>query len=205
MLYNRVKRGLDVAVALPLAVATAPLQAIAAVAVRASLGSPVLFRQARPGLHGRPFELLKFRTMRMPRYEGEPDAARMTRLGSFLRSTSIDELPSLWNVVRGDMSLVGPRPLLMEYLPLYTPEQARRHAVRPGITGLAQVNGRNATTWEERFAHDVFYVDHRSPRLDAKIVWRTVRTVARREGIAEEGQATRAPFRGNRSGEEDLL
>ena len=134
--------------------------------------------------------------MRSPAYEGEPDADRLTRFGTLLRSTSLDELPSLWNVVRGDMSLVGPRPLLMEYLELYTPQQARRHEVRPGVTGLAQVSGRNATTWEERFAHDVDYVERRSLRLDLEIVLRTVGTVLRRDGIAAEGEATMARFTG---------
>lgn len=195
-LYDPVKRALDVAVSLPLAVVTLPLQAVVAAAVRVKLGSPVLFRQRRPGLHGKPFELIKFRSMRNPSYEGEPDADRLTRFGQILRSTSLDELPSLWNVVCGDMSLVGPRPLLMEYLELYTPQQARRHEVRPGVTGLAQVSGRNATTWEERFAHDVDYVERRSLRLDLETVLRTVGTVLRRDGIAAEGEATMARFTG---------
>nr|WP_311203213.1 sugar transferase [Brachybacterium sp. p3-SID957] len=190
------KRALDVAVSLPLAVVTLPLQAVVAAAVRVKLGSPVLFRQRRPGLHGKPFELLKFRSMRNPSYEGEPDGDRLTRFGQILRSTSLDELPSLWNVVRGDMSLVGPRPLLMEYLELYTPEQARRHDVRPGVTGLAQVSGRNATTWDQRFAYDVQYTRDRSLSLDIWILWRTILTVLKRDGISAEGSATMPRFRG---------
>ncbi|TDP80079.1 lipopolysaccharide/colanic/teichoic acid biosynthesis glycosyltransferase [Brachybacterium sp. AG952] len=196
-LYDPVKRALDIVVSLPLAVVTLPVQAAVAAAVRTQLGSPVLFRQQRPGRYGRPFELLKFRSMRNPAYEGEPDADRLTRFGRLLRSTSLDELPSLWNVVRGDMSLVGPRPLLMEYLELYTPEQARRHDVRPGVTGLAQVSGRNATTWEDRFAHDVKYARERSLALDLKILARTVTTVLRRDGISNEGSATMPKFTGS--------
>ena len=195
-LYDPVKRALDVVVSLPLAVVTLPLQAVVAAAVRVTLGSPVLFRQQRPGLRAKPFELLKFRSMRNPSYEGEPDADRMTRFGQILRSTSLDELPSLWNVVRGDMSLVGPRPLLMEYLELYTPEQARRHDVRPGVTGLAQVSGRNATTWDQRFAYDVQYTRDRSLSLDMWILWRTILTVLKRDGISAEGSATMPRFRG---------
>ena len=152
--------------------------------VRRKLGSPVFFRQTRPGLHGRPFEMVKFRTMtdvRGPDGQLLPDAVRLTAFGRFLRATSLDELPELWNVLKGDMSLVGPRPLLMEYLPLYSPEQARRHDVRPGITGWAQVNGRNALSWEEKFKLDVWYVDHRSLWLDVKILWLTVRKVLVRE------------------------
>lgn len=197
MHYDPVKRALDVAVALPLAVATLPIQLATAAAVRVALGSPVLFRQQRPGRGGKPFGLLKFRSMREPAYPGQSDAERLPRFGRILRSTSLDELPSLWNVVRGDMSLVGPRPLLMEYLPLYSPEQARRHEVRPGVTGLAQVSGRNATTWEQRFAHDVEYVDSRSLRLDLDILRRTVLAVVKRDGISAEGQATMARFTGS--------
>ena len=195
-LYDPVKRALDVAVSLPLAVVTLPLQAVVAAAVRVKLGPPVLFRQQRPGLRAKPFELLKFRSMRNPSYEGEPDADRLTRFGQILRSTSLDELPSLWNVVRGDMSLVGPRPLLMEYLELYTPEQARRHDVRPGVTGLAQVSGRNATTWDQRFAYDIQYTRDRSLSLDVRILWRTILTVLKRDGISAEGSATMPRFRG---------
>lgn len=161
------------------------------------LGSPVLFRQMRPGLHGRPFEMVKFRTMTDvcgPDGALLPDADRLTPFGRFLRSTSLDELPGLWNVLKGDMSLVGPRPLLMEYLPLYSPEQARRHAVRPGVTGWAQVNGRNAISWEEKFALDTWYVDHQSLVLDIKILWLTVKKVLLREGISAAGEATMGKF-----------
>jgi lipopolysaccharide/colanic/teichoic acid biosynthesis glycosyltransferase len=176
--------------------------AVVALLVRCRLGSPILFRQLRPGLSGRPFTVLKFRTMTDGRgADGNllPDAQRLTRLGRFLRSTSLDEFPELWNVLRGDMSLVGPRPLLMEYLPLYSPEQARRHEVRPGVTGWAQVNGRNALTWEEKFALDVWYVDHRSFWLDLKILWLTVWTVLTWRGISQAGQATSAPFMGTKA------
>lgn len=169
--------------------------------VRCKLGSPVLFRQVRPGLHGRPFMMVKFRTMTDERgVDGEllPDAQRLTSFGRFLRATSFDELPELWNVLRGEMSLVGPRPLLMEYLPLYTLEQARRHEVRPGITGWAQVNGRNALSWEERFKLDVWYVDHRSLWLDLRILWLTMRKVIVREGISAQGEATMPRFMGNK-------
>jgi lipopolysaccharide/colanic/teichoic acid biosynthesis glycosyltransferase len=188
------KRAVDLVVAgAALLIAAVPLAVIAAL-IRATMGSPVLFRQQRPGLHGEPFELIKLRTM----LEGNaPDEARLTRLGRFLRSSSLDELPELWNVVRGDMSLVGPRPLLPAYLERYSPEQARRHDVKPGITGLAQVSGRNATTWEQRFALDVQYVDERSGWLDLKILARTVGSVLRREGINAEGHATMPEFRGS--------
>lgn len=178
----------------------APVLLATALAVRLTLGAPVLFRQLRPGLHGRPFLLYKFRTMRdAVDANGEPlpDVERLTGLGRWLRRTSLDELPELWNVLRGDMSLVGPRPLLMEYLPLYTPEQARRHAVRPGLTGWAQVNGRNALGWDERLALDVWYVDHRSLRLDLGILLLTVWRVIRRVGINQEGHATMDRFRGS--------
>lgn len=169
--------------------------------VRRKLGSPVFFRQTRPGLHGRPFEMVKFRTMTDARgRDGKllPDAERLTAFGRFLRATSLDELPELWNVIKGDMSLVGPRPLLMEYLPLYSPEQARRHEARPGITGWAQVNGRNALSWEEKFKLDVWYVDHRSLWLDIKILWLTVRKVLVREGISADGEATMSKFTGGK-------
>lgn len=169
--------------------------------VRCKLGSPVLFRQIRPGQHGRPFMMVKFRTMTDERgADGEllPDAQRLTSFGRFLRASSLDELPELWNVLRGEMSLVGPRPLLMEYLPLYSPEQARRHEVRPGITGWAQVNGRNALSWEERFKLDIWYVDHRSLWLDLRILWLTVRKVIVREGISAQGEATMPRFTGNK-------
>ena len=169
--------------------------------IKRKLGSPVFFRQTRPGRHGRPFEMVKFRTMtdvRGPDGQLLPDAVRLTAFGRFLRATSLDELPELWNVLKGDMSLVGPRPLLMEYLPLYSPEQARRHDVRPGITGWAQVNGRNALSWDEKFKLDVWYVDHRSLWLDVKILWLTVRKVLVREGISADGVATMSKFTGGK-------
>lgn len=169
--------------------------------IRRRLGSPVLFRQIRPGLKGRPFEMIKFRTMRdAVDSNGQPlpDEERLTPFGRWLRSTSMDELPELWNVLRGDMSLVGPRPLLMEYLPLYSPEQARRHEVRPGITGWAQVNGRNAISWEEKFKLDVWYVDNHNLWLDIKILYLTVRKVFARDGISAEGEATMPKFTGNK-------
>jgi lipopolysaccharide/colanic/teichoic acid biosynthesis glycosyltransferase len=170
--------------------------------VRRKLGSPVLFTQVRPGLHGKPFRMVKFRTMtdeRGPDGALLPDAQRLTPFGRFLRASSLDELPELWNVLKGEMSLVGPRPLLMEYLPLYTPEQARRHEVRPGITGWAQVNGRNAISWADKFALDVWYVDHRSLWLDVRILWRTVRKVLVRDGISAAGEATMPKFTGSKS------
>ena len=167
--------------------------AVLAWQVRRKLGSPVLFTQVRPGLHGQPFRMVKFRTMTDARDASGallPDAHRLTPFGRFLRASSLDELPELWNVLRGEMSLVGPRPLLMEYLPLYSPEQARRHEVRPGITGWAQVNGRNAISWADKFALDVWYVDHRSLWLDVRILWLTVRKVVMRDGISAVGEAT---------------
>jgi sugar transferase EpsL len=185
------------AVALTLAM---PLLLVLALLVRVRLGAPVLFRQQRPGLMGKPFQLLKLRTMtdaRDARGEPLPDADRLTSFGKWLRRTSLDELPELWNVIRGDMSLVGPRPLLLEYLPLYSPEQARRHQVLPGITGWAQVNGRNAIAWAEKLALDVWYVDHRSWWLDIQILCLTVTKVFRAEGIAEAGHATKGKFRGS--------
>ena len=168
--------------------------------IRRKLGSPVFFRQMRPGLHGRPFQMFKVRTMTDARdAQGAllPDAVRLTPFGRFLRASSLDELPELWNVLKGDMSLVGPRPLLMEYLPLYSPAQARRHAARPGVTGWAQVNGRNAISWEEKFALDVWYVDHQSLALDLRILWLTVKKVLVREGISAAGEATMGKFTGN--------
>jgi len=170
--------------------------------IRRKLGSPVLFCQVRPGLHGKSFTMVKFRTMtdeRGPDGALLPDAQRLTPFGRFLRASSLDELPELWNVLRGDMSLVGPRPLLMEYLPLYNSEQARRHEVRPGITGWAQVNGRNAISWVDKFALDVWYVDHRSLWLDVQILWRTVRKVLVRDGISAAGEATMTKFTGSKS------
>ncbi|TCJ40229.1 sugar transferase [Parafrankia sp. BMG5.11] len=178
----------------------APLLAVVAVLVRWKIGSPVIFRQIRPGLGGQPFTMFKFRTMADERDETGallPDEARLTDLGRLLRSTSLDELPELWNVLRGEMSLVGPRPLLMEYLPHYSPAQARRHHVRPGITGWAQVIGRNALTWEEKFDADLWYVDHNSLALDMRILWLTLRTVFRREGINAPGEATMPKFTGS--------
>ncbi|MBI2747502.1 MAG: sugar transferase [Burkholderiales bacterium] len=196
------KRLFDLIVAISaLAVLALPLLVLYAM-VRRQLGSPVLFRQVRPGLRGRPFMMVKFRTMtdeRGPDGELLPDARRLTAFGRFMRASSLDELPELWNVLRGEMSLVGPRPLLMEYLPLYSPEQARRHEVRPGITGWAQVNGRNAVSWEERFKLDVWYVDHRSLWLDLRILWLTVRKVLVREGISAQGEATMPRFTGDKS------
>ncbi len=170
--------------------------------VRRKLGRPAFFRQVRPGLHGQPFEMVKFRTMtdaRGPDGALLPDADRLTPFGRFLRTTSLDELPELWNVLKGDMSLVGPRPLLMEYLPLYSPEQARRHEVRPGITGWAQVNGRNALGWDDKFKLDVWYVDHSSLWLDIRILWLTVKKVVVREGISAAGEATMPRFTGGKS------
>lgn len=181
-----------VAAALAL-VAAAPLLLAVALAVRLDLGRPVLFRQRRPGRFGEPFDLLKFRTMRAG---GGPDGERLTRLGRFLRAASLDELPELWNVVRGEMSLVGPRPLLTRYLARYDDEQARRHAVRPGLTGWAQVHGRNAVGWEERLAMDVWYVDHRSLALDARIVLKTVLVVLGRRGINAAGSDSMPEFQG---------
>lgn len=170
-----------------------------ALLVRRKLGSPVLFRQVRPGLHGQPFEMVKFRTMTDARgADGAllPDAVRLTPFGRFLRASSLDELPELWNVLKGEMSLVGPRPLLMEYVPLYSAEQYRRHEVRPGVTGWAQVNGRNAISWEEKFALDVWYVEQQSLALDIKILWLTVKKVLLRDGISAAGEATMAKFTG---------
>ena len=178
----------------------APVLVALAVGVRIGLGVPILFRQVRPGLRGRPFEILKFRTMTDARdAEGRllPDAERLTRFGRFLRATSLDELPELVNVLKGEMGLVGPRPLLMQYLDRYTPEQARRHEVRPGITGWAQVNGRNAITWEEKFKLDVWYVDNQSLWLDLKIIVMTIWKSIRREGISQSGHATMEEFKGS--------
>lgn len=201
-MYDPIKRFLDLLISIPLAIALIPLQAIIASLVWATMGKPVLFHQDRPGRQGKIFSLTKFRSMREPRYVGEPDGERMTQLGSLLRSTSLDELPSLWNVVRGDMSFVGPRPLLVHYLPLYNSTQFRRHEVRPGITGLAQVSGRNATSWEERFRWDIEYVNTRTLALDARILWRTVSTVIKREGISAKGDATMPAFTGNGGSDE---
>lgn len=193
------KRTIDVVVsAVVLAIAAVPM-AVLAVAIRLTMGSPVLFRQERPGRGDEVFTLLKFRTMRDPR-PGEDalatDAVRITGLGRWLRRTSVDELPTLWNVLRGDMSLVGPRPLLVAYLDRYSPEQRRRHEVKPGVTGLAQVEGRNDLSWDEQFRLDVWYVDHRSLRLDLSILARTVSAVFTGRGVSQEGRATRDEFLG---------
>lgn len=196
---GRWKRVFDLALALPALLLLSPLLLVVALAIRLRMGAPVLFRQPRPGLHGRPFDLLKFRTMTDVRdAHGRllPDADRLTALGRFLRRTSLDELPELWNVVRGEMSLVGPRPLLMDYLPHYDAFQMRRHEVRPGITGWAQVNGRNDQSWARRFELDVWYVDHRSFALDLRILALTVWKVLKREGISHCGEATMPAFAG---------
>ncbi len=194
--YDVLKRGLDIVVSGLGLIVTAPIQLLIAGVVLASVGRPVLFRQPRPGRHGQPFQLTKFRTMHEPSAGRVSDEERLTETGRLLRALSLDELPTLWNVLKGDMSLVGPRPLLMEYLELYTPEQARRHEVRPGVTGLAQVSGRNRLRWEERFALDVQYVDNRSLRLDLQILFRTLAVVLQRTGISEQGHATASPFTG---------
>lgn len=176
-----------------------PVIALVAWQVRRKLGTPVLFRQVRPGLHGKPFEMIKFRTMKDAwdaNGDALPDSERMTTFGTFLRSSSLDELPGLWNVLKGEMSLVGPRPLLMEYLPLYSPEQFRRHEVRPGVTGWAQVNGRNALSWEDKFKLDIWYVDNHMLLLDLKIVFLTLKKVIVREGISANGEATMSKFTG---------
>lgn len=196
--YDPLKRTIDLVVGGAAYVLSLPVQGVLALVVRRKLGGPVLFRQQRPGKDGEIFELVKFRTMlEVDEANGlVTDEQRMTRFGTFLRSTSLDELPSLWNVVKGDMSLVGPRPLLVRYLDRYTPEQSRRHEVRPGITGLAQVNGRNGLSWEDKFAKDVEYVDNRSFLLDLRIVLATIRKVFQREGVAAEGSATMHEFSG---------
>ena len=202
------KRFFDILLATFVLVLLLPLLIFVAWQVRRKMGAPVLFRQLRPGLYGKPFEMLKFRTMRDELdSEGQPlpDSERLSDFGRWLRATSLDELPELWNVLRGDMSLVGPRPLLMEYLPLYTPEQARRHEVRPGITGWAQVNGRNAISWEEKFALDVWYVDNQSLLLDFKILLLTVKNVLVRAGISADGEATMPRFTGCSSNKSSQL
>lgn len=195
-----IKRLFDIVVAGLALLLMSPVLALVAICILIFVGSPVIFRQQRPGLAGRPFTILKFRTMTSRRTEnGEllPDAQRLTQLGRFLRATSLDELPTLVNVVLGNMSLVGPRPLLMEYLPLYSDEQARRHEVAPGITGWAQVKGRNALSWEEKFQLDVWYVDNHSIWLDLKILWLTLVKVLKREGISHPGDSTMPKFKGN--------
>lgn len=197
--YPFIKRCMDVAVSLGGLFFLSPVLLVLALLVRRKLSSPVLFRQQRPGLNGKIFTMYKFRTMTDKRdAEGNllPDEDRLPAFGKFLRSTSLDELPELINVLKGDMSLVGPRPLLVQYLPRYSTFQARRHEVRPGITGWAQVNGRNALSWEEKFALDVWYVDNASFSLDLKILWMTVLKIMKREGISQEGQATMSQFLG---------
>ncbi|MGB3273763.1 MAG: sugar transferase [Xanthobacteraceae bacterium] len=197
------KRAFDIVASCVLLVLLAPVLMALAMLVRWRLGQPVLFRQTRPGMGARPFTMLKFRTMRDARdRSGQPlpDAERLTSFGRFLRSTSLDELPELWNVLKGDMSLVGPRPLLMEYLPLYSAEQARRHDMRPGMTGWAQVNGRNALSWEDKFRLDIWYVDNQSFWLDMKIIVLTVAKVLSRSGIAADGEATMHKFTGTPPG-----
>lgn len=194
------KRLFDIGAVTTALIILSPVYAITAYKVKKNLGSPVLFKQTRPGLNGKPFEMIKFRTMKdATDKDGNllPDSERLTPFGQKLRSTSIDELPELWNVLKGDMSLVGPRPLLMEYLPLYNSEQARRHNVRPGVTGYAQVNGRNAISWEQKFALDTWYVDNQSLWLDFKILAKTVKQVLIKDGISAEGEATMSKFTGN--------
>ena len=193
------KRLFDIAASALMLVLLAPVMLLVAILLRVNMGSPVFFKQKRPGLHGVPFEMFKFRTMTNTQ-DGHgqllDDGARLTRLGKFLRATSLDELPELWNVLKGEMSLVGPRPLLMEYLPLYNEQQMRRHEVRPGITGWAQVNGRNAISWDEKFKLDLWYVDNQSLLLDIRIILLTVIRVFSRKGISAEGDATMPRFRG---------
>jgi lipopolysaccharide/colanic/teichoic acid biosynthesis glycosyltransferase len=198
MRWPTAKRTMDIVLAATALVVLAPALMATAIAVAAALGRPVLFRQSRAGLAGKPFRVLKFRTMLNPSPERTTDGDRLTRFGKILRSTSLDELPSLWNVLRGDMSIVGPRPLPVAYLPRYSREQARRHEVRPGITGLAQVRGRNALSWDEKFAFDVAYVNGTSLRLDLRIIAATVGVVLRRDGISAAGEATAPEFLGSR-------
>ena len=195
------KRAFDLLISVPALLLLAIPLLILIVQVRRKLGSPVFFQQTRPGLHGNPFKMIKFRTMTDARgTNGQllDDGARLVPFGRFLRSSSLDELPELWNVLKGDMSLVGPRPLLVEYLPLYSIEQARRHESRPGITGWAQVNGRNALSWDEKFRLDVWYVDNQSFWLDIRILWMTVQKVLVREGVSAAGEATMSKFTGNK-------
>ena len=193
------KRVLDVVIASTALILLSPVYFYVAYKVRKNLGSPVLFRQLRPGLHGKPFEMIKFRTMK-DAVDGQgnplPDSERLTPFGKMLRSSSLDEMPELWNVIKGDMSIVGPRPLLMEYLPLYNAEQAKRHNVRPGITGYAQVNGRNAISWEKKFEFDTWYVENQSLWLDFKIMLKTIRKVFAKDDISAEGEVTMTKFTG---------
>ena len=194
-----IKRLLDIVIASTALILLSPVYLIVSRKVKKNLGSPVLFRQVRPGLHGQPFEMIKFRTMKDAiDAEGHPlpDSERLTPFGKMLRATSLDEMPELWNVIKGDMSIVGPRPLLMEYLPLYNSDQAKRHNVRPGITGHAQVNGRNAISWEKKFELDTWYVEHQSLWLDFKIMLKTVKKVIAKDDISAEGEATMSKFTG---------
>lgn len=197
-----IKRAFDILISLILLILLSPIFIYLFFKIRSNLGTPVLFRQKRPGLGGKPFEMVKFRTMKdvVDIYGNAlPDSERLTSFGSKLRSTSLDELPELWNVLKGDMSLVGPRPLLVEYLPLYNEKQTRRHEVRPGITGWAQINGRNAISWEEKFDLDVWYVDNKSFWLDFKILLLTVKKVLIKDGISADGHVTIEPFKGTKS------
>lgn len=200
------KRLLDIVIASTALIILSPLYAFVAYKVKKNLGSPVLFRQVRPGLNGKPFEMIKFRTMKdAVDANGNPlpDSERLTPFGKMLRATSLDEMPELWNVIKGDMSVVGPRPLLMEYLPLYNQEQAKRHLVRPGMTGHAQVNGRNAISWEEKFKLDTWYVENRSTLLDFKIMFKTVHKVLAKDDISAEGEATMTKFTGTSDAKND--
>lgn len=196
------KRAFDIAASTSALVVLSPVLAITAYKVKKELGSPVLFRQVRPGLHGKPFEMVKFRTMKdATDKEGNalPNSERLTEFGKKLRASSLDELPELWNVLKGDMSLVGPRPLLMEYLPLYNAEQAKRHNVRPGVTGYAQVNGRNSLSWEDKFKLDIWYVEHQSLWLDMKILLKTVKKVIIKDGINQSEEVTMTRFTGKKN------
>lgn len=198
----KLKRLLDIIIAAIALILLSPLYAFVAYKVKRNLGSPVLFRQVRPGLYGKPFEMIKFRTMRDAldaQGNSLPDSERLTPFGKMLRSSSLDEMPELWNVIKGDMSIVGPRPLLTEYLPLYNTEQAKRHNVRPGMTGHAQVNGRNAIGWEEKFKLDTWYVDNQSTLLDFKIMFKTVHKVLAKDDISAEGEATMTKFTGSKT------
>ncbi|WP_180105770.1 MULTISPECIES: sugar transferase [unclassified Acinetobacter] len=200
------KRLLDIVIASSALVLLSPVYAFVAYKVRKNLGSPVLFRQVRPGLKGKPFEMIKFRSMKDAvdaQGDSLPDSERLTPFGQMLRSSSLDEMPELWNVIKGDMSIVGPRPLLMEYLPLYNREQAKRHNVRPGITGYAQVNGRNAISWEKKFELDTWYVENRSLWLDFKIMLKTVQKVLSKDDISAEGEATMSKFTGTSEPKDD--
>lgn len=200
------KRLLDIVIASTALIILSPLYVFVAYKVKKNLGSPVLFRQVRPGLNGKPFEMIKFRTMKDAldaNGQPLPDSERLTPFGKMLRATSLDEMPELWNVIKGDMSVVGPRPLLMEYLPLYNQEQAKRHLVRPGMTGHAQVNGRNAISWEEKFKLDTWYVENRSTLLDFKIMFKTVHKVLAKDDISAEGEATMTKFTGTPDAKND--